>query len=433
MAGFLLQLSMQNEICFLPGQKDYFESLNKTILKLQKVIYELMGILITMKGKRFGIILAVMLVMVPFGTGLANAQPFFGQHKLPSLSEYYEDYVLQHWNTLSYFDIGEYFCVADNDIGLVSYELYEHGYTTEDVRDMMARMQPYIMQVNYRPVYPWEQPLGINLGYGITPIDWHRILQQYGYQIPGYGELNNIPKCTPIRDQGNRGTCVAFASVAFLEYDFINHKSESKNLDLSEQYFFWACKEIDGMPSSDGTSMTAGAKVTSQKGTCPEGTWPYNPNPAGTPGQGPPPEGAGEEAKKYVYPNIKYLRSIGQVNELKSSLQSNHIIVCAIPVYESWYKSEETKRTGEITMPLKQDKLVGGHAIALVGFKDTPSQEEKYPGGGYFIVRNSWGTDWAYESQYGAGYGTIPYAYIQEYWQGGWVYSPTEVNPMTLN
>ena len=386
-----------------------------------------------MKTKRFGILLAIMFVMVPFGAWFTSAQPIFGRHELPSLSQYYNDDVLQHWNILSYFDIGEYYCVADNSIELVSYELYEHGYTTEDVSKMMADMQPYIVQVNYRPVYPWEQPVGIDLGYGITPVGWQRILQMYGYRVPGYGELNNIPKCTPIRAQENRGTCVSFASVAFLEYEFINHKSASKNLDLSEQYFFWACKEIDGMPWSDGTSMTAGAKITSKEGTCLEKTWPYNPNPAGTPGQGPPPEGSQAEAEEYKYPNIKYTRDVSNINELKSSLQGSHIIVCAIPVYESWYKSEETKRTGDITMPLKRDKLIGGHAIALVGFKDTPSQDEKYPGGGYFIVRNSWGTDWGFESSYGAGYGTIPYAYIQEYWQGGWVYSPIEVNPTTLS
>ena len=43
-----------------------------------------------------------------------------------------------------------------------------------------------------------------------------------------------------------------------------------------------------------------------------------------------------------------------------------------------------------------------------MGYQDTPSS----PGGGYFIVRNDWHTTWAYQSPYGAGYGTIPYQYI---------------------
>ena len=50
----------------------------------------------------------------------------------------------------------------------------------------------------------------------------------------------------------------------------------------------------------------------------------------------------------------------------------------------------------------------GGHALVAVGYQNSPNS----PGGGYFIVRNSWGIGWAYESPYGAGYGTIPYQYI---------------------
>jgi hypothetical protein len=51
----------------------------------------------------------------------------------------------------------------------------------------------------------------------------------------------------------------------------------------------------------------------------------------------------------------------------------------------------------------------------LVGYQDSAAS----PGGGYFIVRNSWGTTgWGYQCPYGAGYGTIPYQYItNEAWE----------------
>jgi C1A family cysteine protease len=52
----------------------------------------------------------------------------------------------------------------------------------------------------------------------------------------------------------------------------------------------------------------------------------------------------------------------------------------------------------------------GRHAVVAVGYQDSPSS----PGGGYFILRNSWGITRAYESPYGAGYGTIPYQYISD-------------------
>jgi hypothetical protein len=48
-----------------------------------------------------------------------------------------------------------------------------------------------------------------------------------------------------------------------------------------------------------------------------------------------------------------------------------------------------------------------GHALTLVGYQD----DERAPGGGYFLVRNSW-QPWAWEGVWQAGYGYIPYAYI---------------------
>ena len=34
---------------------------------------------------------------------------------------------------------------------------------------------------------------------------------------------------------------------------------------------------------------------------------------------------------------------------------------------------------------------MGGHAMCMVGYQD----DADVPGGGYFLVRNSWGTAWA--------------------------------------
>jgi C1A family cysteine protease len=99
------------------------------------------------------------------------------------------------------------------------------------------------------------------------------------------------------------------------------------------------------------------------------------------------------------------------VNAIKSYLSVRRPTGISIPVFNSWYSSPETKRSGRITMPLTGDAQVGGHAICLVGYQDSPSA----PGGGYFILRNSWGAAWAYQSPYGQGYGTIPYQYIANY------------------
>ena len=46
---------------------------------------------------------------------------------------------------------------------------------------------------------------------------------------------------------------------------------------------------------------------------------------------------------------------------------------------------------------------LGGHAILIVGYTDDPSVD----GGGYFIVKNSWGTSWGE-----GGYFNIAYSQI---------------------
>jgi hypothetical protein len=92
----------------------------------------------------------------------------------------------------------------------------------------------------------------------------------------------------------------------------------------------------------------------------------------------------------------------------KTHMSLQRPVTLSVPVYNSWYQSAETRRSGRITMRVGNEPVTGGHAVCLVGYQDTAAS----PGGGYFIVRNSWGTGWAYQSPYGAGYGTIPYQYI---------------------
>jgi C1A family cysteine protease len=101
-----------------------------------------------------------------------------------------------------------------------------------------------------------------------------------------------------VRHQRDRGTCVAFASVAFLEF----HLSSSANATVmrhSEQFVYWACKQEDGQPREDGTFVRTAREVLTRRGACLAKTWKYNPLPvANSEGQGPPPAGARNEAKE---------------------------------------------------------------------------------------------------------------------------------------
>ena len=220
--------------------------------------------------------------------------------------------------------------------------------------------------------------------------------------------VDHRAKLPPIRNQGQRGTCVAHACVAVREY--LEMAAGASDMDLSEQFVYWWCKEHDGLPAVSGTYTHLGMECLEAVGVPEEQYWPYNPRPIpGNEGQGPAPQEAVDHAPIFKISRVIRLNP-SRVQDLKTCLAEGKIIAFAIPVFDSWYYSAAVKRYGKITMPLPGEEANGGHAMTIVGYQD----DEDAPGGGYFIIRNSW-QPWAYDSVWGEGYGTIPYAYIENH------------------
>jgi hypothetical protein len=215
--------------------------------------------------------------------------------------------------------------------------------------------------------------------------------------------VNLIARMPPIRNQASRGTCVAFTMTAMNE--FFLRRSDVQE-DLSEQHLYAETKLIDGSPAC-GTFQSKAASVLRQRGECRESVWPYNPNPPcnnnGIQPRQARADGANYRLNSHAVPT-------NDVNAYKAELAEGNPVGLSIPVYASWHASAETRRSGRITMRIGNENRTGGHALLVVGYQDTSES----PGGGYFLVRNSWSTNWAYESPYGAGYGTIPYQYITD-------------------
>ena len=229
-------------------------------------------------------------------------------------------------------------------------------------------------------------------------------------EAPTAGRVNHIPALPPIRHQGQRGTCVAHAALAVHEHYLMSHGAYQ---DLAEQFLYWNCKINDRIPQTEGTYLGVAFPLLQRDGCCVEAVWPYNPGPVtGNEGQGPPPGGAQLAALTYRLPGCKVL-SPTSVTDLKSELARERCVAFSIPVFNSWYRNAWVAATGDILMPVPGEVRAGGHAMCLVGYQDMPQNPEL--GGGRFIVRNSWGATWGIESPFGAGYGTIPYAYLSRF------------------
>jgi hypothetical protein len=213
------------------------------------------------------------------------------------------------------------------------------------------------------------------------------------------------------RHQEGRGTCVAFASVAFLEFHLAG--SQARTTPLSEQFVYWACKETDGIPAVSGTYLRVARKVLTTKGACRAATWKYETLPIGpTEGQGPPPPGAEEEARQNRWRHARALTRarIVDIDGLRQRLDDKTPVVLSVRTFRNW-DFQVVRETGEIPMPLPGATPDGGHAIVLVGYEENP----RAPGGGSFVFRNSWGKDWGrLRGRHGGGYGTLFFDYVRD-------------------
>lgn len=211
----------------------------------------------------------------------------------------------------------------------------------------------------------------------------------------------------PVRNQGQRGTCVAHAGAALREYLL---GQQPPGLEFSEQYHYWDCKQHDLIPNLPGTYIKTSMARLHESGICPEAAWPYNPDPVpGNESQGPAPQAAEAGAAPYrIAASTRLVPT--DVAGLCLALSRGKPVVFSVPVYDYWF-TEPVHSTGDVRLPLPGEPSAGGHAMCMAGYQ----LDESTPGGGWFIVRNSWGEEWAGNSAIAPGYARVPFAYINLY------------------
>jgi len=285
-------------------------------------------------------------------------------------------------------------------------------------------LAPILLNIDEAALAPWMRPpQGIEamLGQHVEPQQLDHVREHGRLPVaqlssslsdeplpPAVRLMDRLP---PVRQQGERGTCVAFAVTALREFML------GSGEHLSEQFLYWACKQMDGMTEQPGTTIHVAMAALAQHGICEERLWPYDPHPRpGNEHHGPPPPQAVSDARKRVMPNARPVVP-HHVEHYKRVLAGTKThdgmpVATGVLVFGSWLYSAATTRTGKITLPLPGEKpLPMGHAMLVVGYQDDPS----VPGGGYFIVRNSWGSEWAAMSPEAAGHALIPYDYMMRF------------------
>lgn len=274
------------------------------------------------------------------------------------------------------------------------------GRSEDDVRAMVMAALDVVPDASSFSVDVAMEPVGTGAIFDDLPeVDATAFSPPVGLpaEVP---PLLNLP---PPVSQGPRNTCVAFSIAAMVQ---ILSKDPT---DLSEQFIYWISKDRDRIPGDVGTNPLVAMRAVAELGVCREETWPYRPEPVDNqnPGHERPSPAAFQEAKQRRLAAVEQLPA-RDVQQIKAALAAGRPVLIGLMIGEHWTSSGQVRRIGRVRRALPGEQRLGGHAMCALGYRDDPTA----PGGGYFIVRNSWGSDWASENPDGPGYCYVPYQLI---------------------
>lgn len=211
---------------------------------------------------------------------------------------------------------------------------------------------------------------GEDLFAGLTKADFS---QTYGAPGDGTVQKGSVQSWdTPIKNQGSRPWCTAFATVGAIE-NLIQH-GFGETVDLSE---------IDHWNSYQVYSVFSSVKTAAATSIVPESSWPYY----GSPISG---------YRSTAVAKIANYKNITSRADVFAAIDAGHPVVVGTDLTSSW---NAVGKDGRVS---SSGGIIGGHAMVVVGYQSDAS----WPGGGYLTFRNSWGTRWG-----DLGYARVPYDY----------------------
>ena len=175
---------------------------------------------------------------------------------------------------------------------------------------------------------------------------------------------------TPIKDQGDCGSCVGFATVATIESAVeISRGNPKPTPDLSEADLFFG-----GGASCNGWQFESALSRAQSAGIADEACWPYN-------GDGPCPDRANRVTK---------ITSWKTITNPKDWIATNGPIMTGMEVNSDFFDY-----TGGV-YTYDYGDFMGNHAICVIGYDDTQN---------CWICKNSWGTSWGEDGYFKIAYG----------------------------
>ena len=204
--------------------------------------------------------------------------------------------------------------------------------------------------------------------------------------------------CSTIENQGSLGSCTGQAIAGAIE---LLNKRNRKPTDVSRLFIYYYERLLLGTVNYDsGAYIRDGIKATNHYGASLESYWPYDIRKFR---QEPISEAKTDALKRKV---TRYER-VNDFNGCIDALSNGYPVVMGFRVYDS-FMSKNVAKTGIMPYPnTKRERLLGGHAVLLVGYNKSKK---------VFIARNSWGTNWGDKGYFYMPFNVINTNMSSDYW-----------------
>lgn len=206
-------------------------------------------------------------------------------------------------------------------------------------------------------------------------------------------------KMGPVKDQLNRGACVAFAASAVKEFQERRQRRTKQNYDFSEEWLYRLIMHPGG-----GAYPRDAFKSMAANGVPRERYMPYVPEASDDTKL--PFEPSKSAVRNALYYKTESFARLTSLEEMKQSLAINGPFVIGVDWLDGWFNPRGETYNGYPILQTGMGSDVGGHAVAIVGYDDL-RQVMKF--------KNSWDTSWGK-----GGYAYFHYNVIRENLWDAW-------------
>jgi len=212
--------------------------------------------------------------------------------------------------------------------------------------------------------------------------------------------------CSPVENQGSLGSCTANAAVGLVEY--MERRAYGRYIDASRLFLYKATRDLLHWTGDTGAYLRSTMGALALFGVPPEEYWPYQI------------AAFDQEPSAFCYSFAQNYQAISYyrldppgitpaalLTRIKANLVAGLPSIYGFTVYSSIVQAGTS---GHIPYPGPGEKVLGGHAMVVIGYDDNLQITNTNTGTtskGALLVRNSWGTGWGDH-----GYGALPYDYV---------------------